>query len=56
MDTVLERKGYKRIDFSKIAFDSEPMTTEDSLEDVIPINWSDDVLEGKKKAVIKKQK
>lgn len=56
MDAVLERKDYKRLDFSKIKFNSEPMTTEESLEDIDPIHWSDDVLNGKRKAVVKRQK
>ena len=43
---------YRRLDFSKIIFDNEPMSTEDSLKDVIPIHWSDDVLNGIKEAII----
>ena len=56
MDTVLDQKKYKRLDFSKINFDDEQISTEDSLEDVTPIHWSDDVLNGKRMAVIKRQK
>lgn len=57
MNTVLdERKGYHRLNMSKIKFYDEPISTEEVLKDVIPINWSDDVLTGKKKVVIGKQK
>lgn len=41
---------------SKIKLSNEPMSMEEALKDVIPINWSDDVLTGKKKVVIRKQK
>lgn len=53
MNTVLdERKGYHRLNMSKIKFSDEPISTEEALKDVIPINWSDDVLTGKKKVVL----
>lgn len=32
------------------------MSTEESLKDIIPINWNDEVLNGKKKVIIRKQK
>lgn len=55
MNTVPERKDYKRLSFSNIIFDNELISTEDSLKDIIPIHWSNDVLNGIKKVIIKKQ-
>lgn len=57
METVLNQKnGYRRLDMSKIRFSDKPMSMEESLKDVIPIHWPDDVLNGKKKVVVSKQK
>ncbi len=57
MEAVLdERKGYRRLDMSKLKFSDQPISMEESLKDIIPIPWSDDVLNGKKKVVISKQK
>ncbi len=57
MEAVLdERKSYRRLDMSKLKFSDQPISMEESLKDIIPIPWSDDVLNGKKKVVISKQK
>lgn len=57
MEAVLdERKSYRRLDMSKLKFSDQPVSMEESLKDIIPIPWSDDVLNGKKKVVISKQK
>ena len=57
MEAVLdERKSYRRLDMSKLKFADQPISMEESLKDIIPIPWSDDVLNGKKKVVISKQK
>lgn len=41
-----------RLDFSKITFSKEPLATEEALEDIIPIEWSGDVLSGERKIVL----
>lgn len=42
----------KKINFAKLAFSDTPLSTEDSLKDVIPIPWAKEVLSGAKKAVL----
>ncbi len=57
MEAILdERKSYHRLDMSKLKFSDQPISMEESLKDIIPIPWSEDVLNGKKKVVISKQK
>lgn len=47
-----DRSGYKRLDFSKLKFSS---STEHNIENIVPIDWSKDVLSGKKKVLITKR-
>jgi len=54
MDATIIRNEYRRLDFSKLNFSEKVVTSNEALRDVIPINWSDDVLQGKKQVVIKK--
>lgn len=57
MEAVLnDRSGYRRLDMSKLKFSDKPMSMEESLKDIVTIHWSDDVLNGKKKVIISKQK
>lgn len=57
MEAVLnDRSDYRRLDMSKLKFSDKPMSMEESLKEIIPIHWSDDVLNGKKKVIISKQK
>ena len=57
MEAVLnDRSDYRRLDMSKLKFSDKTMSMEESLKDIIPIHWSDDVLNGKKKVIISKQK
>ena len=57
MEAVLnDRSNYRRLDMSKLKFSDKTMSMEESLKDIIPIRWSDDVLNGKKKVIISKQK
>ena len=57
MEAVLnDRSNYRRLDMSKLKFSDKTMSMEESLKDIIPIHWSDDVLNGKKKVIISKQK
>lgn len=39
----------KHLDMSKLVFSSEEMLTKDALEDEGPFEWSEDVLNGKRK-------
>lgn len=41
------QKEYKRLDLSKINFKNTIISTEEALKDIVPIAWSDDVLNGK---------
>lgn len=58
MEAVLnDRSDYRRLDMSKLK-DRKigTMSSEEALKDIIPINWSEDVLSGKKKVIISRQK
>lgn len=48
-------KEERRLDFTKIKIVQSNKTTKEALTDVIPIKWSDDVLNGKRKAIISKE-
>lgn len=50
-----ERKEYKRLNFSEVSFSDEQVTTEESLRDIHPFEWSKEVLAGRKEAVMKVQ-
>jgi hypothetical protein len=54
MDATISRNGYRHLDFSKLNFSDKVVTSKEALQDVIPIKWSDDVLQGKKQVIIKK--
>ena len=45
---------YRRLDFSKLKFSEKTISTEEALKDITPIQWSEDVLSGKKKVTITK--
>ncbi|MBO5564944.1 MAG: hypothetical protein J5965_00870 [Aeriscardovia sp.] len=49
-------KEYPRLDMSKMIFSDNHPTTQEALKDVVPFEWSDDVLSGKKKIEIKEKK
>lgn len=56
-DILDERKEYRKLDMSKLkSRKRSTISTEESLKDIIPINWNDEVLNGKKKVIIGKQK
>ena len=45
--------SYRRLDRSKLKFSSEPISLEDALMDVIPIEWPElDALKQRKKRVV----
>jgi hypothetical protein len=55
--TIMEEKKYNRLDMGKFnAKKSIFVSNKESLEDVIPMNWSREVLEGKKKVMVTKLK
>ena len=57
MDTLKDgRQGYRRLDMSKLKFSDKKISTEEALADVTPIPWSEEVLSGKKKVIISRQK
>lgn len=56
MDATVSRDtGYKRLDFSTLNFSDKAMTSEAALKNVTPMQWSEEVLNGDKKVIIKKQ-
>lgn len=58
MESILdERKRCRSLDMSKIKRrKTGTISLEESLKDVFPIEWTDDVLNGKRKIIISKQK
>lgn len=52
--TDFNRSTYDKLDLSKLNFSDETISTEEALKDVCPIEWSPDILDGKRKAIIKK--
>jgi hypothetical protein len=50
----MEKIGYKQLDLSRLNNKkSIVVSTKDALKDISHINWSDDVLSGKKKVILK---
>ena len=55
MNAAVQEYGY--LDLSKLRTRiSKTISTEEALQDVTPINWSDDVVSGEKKVQISKVK
>ena len=52
---VIERKGYNKLDLNKLNYSDKTVSSKEALHDVIPVQWSPEVLNGEKKAVIKKR-
>ncbi len=46
------RNGYIEIDISKLKHKPNPVPSQEALKDVIPIDWPEDVLTGKKKVIV----
>lgn len=54
MYATIERSSYKKLNLNKLNFSSEEMSMKEALSDVIPIQWSEDVLQGKRNVIIRK--
>lgn len=48
------KKEYRKLDFSKLTFSDKTMSSSEALKDVIPFEWSDEVLSGEKELIIRK--
>ena len=55
MGSTVERKGYRRLNLRSLSFMDNEKIDKENIETVTPIQWSKDVLSGKKQVVIKKQ-
>lgn len=55
MSSTVERKGYRRLNLRSLSFMDNEKIDKENIETVTPIQWSKDVLSGKKQVVIKKQ-
>ena len=42
----------RRINLDKLAFSDTPLSTEDSLRDVVPMPWAEEVLSGAQKTIM----
>ena len=51
-----ELREYPRLDISKLIFSDHSPTTQEALADIVPFEWSDEVLSGNKKVEIKEKK
>lgn len=49
-----DRPDYRRLDISSLSFSDTPMDTQTALRDVVPVQWSEEIMTGKTKAVIVK--
>lgn len=47
-------KEYRRLDLSKLRFSENIISTEEALKDIAPIQWSEEILSGRKKIEITK--
>ena len=54
MNATIERDGYKRLNFDKLIFSDDIISSKEALCDIEPIQWSDVVLNGCEKVIIKK--
>lgn len=52
METALERKNERRLNFSKLSFSSRSISTEEALKDVMPFNFDKDILDGNRKIIV----
>lgn len=48
----MEKSRYKSIDISELKF-GKPIPANEALKDVTPVNWGEDVLNGKKKVTVR---
>lgn len=55
MGSIVERKGYRRLNLRSLSFMDNKKIDKENIETVTPIQWSKEVLSGKKQVVIKKQ-
>lgn len=49
-----KHEQYKKLDFSKLVFSNETISTEEALRDITPFPWNKDILDGKRKAIVKR--
>lgn len=50
---VEERKGYKRLNFASLNFADEKEIDKEFVDDISPIHWTEDVLRGDRKVIVK---
>lgn len=51
---VMERSGYKRLNFGALNFADREDVNEECIDDITPIQWTKEILSGEKKVIIKK--
>lgn len=52
---AVQRTGYKKLNLSALNYADKIITSEEALKNVAPLEWSEKVLSGEKKVIIKKQ-
>lgn len=54
-EAALQKNGYKKLDLSTLNYADKIITSDEALRNVTPLEWSEKVLSGEKKVVIKKR-
>lgn len=54
-EAALKKTGYKKLDLSTLNFADKIITSDEALRNATPLEWSEKVLSGEKKVVIKKR-
>ena len=57
IDMSENKQAYRRLDLEKLQSRfTEPISTEEALRDVVPMEWPEEVMSGKKKVIITRRK
>ena len=57
IDMSENKQTYRRLDLEKLQSRfTEPISTEEALRDVVPMEWPEEVMSGKKKVIITRRK
>lgn len=57
IDMSENKQTYRRLDLEKLQSRfTEPISTEEALKDVVPMEWPEEVMSGKRKVIITRRK
>lgn len=52
MNTVSDKSKYRRLKLDPLRFSDKVVSSMESLKDIVPIEWSDEVISGERKVII----